>query len=95
MSLHLGLTDTSFLAYYKKLSGAHHFPRKRGCQKILVPVKPFADHCRRMARTCAWEIGEAVSIPFSRVGITPMACPVPEGAIATMLVCAEPGIVEV
>lgn len=66
-----------------------------GCPKVLVPAKHFTDHCKLMARACAWEIGETGSVPFSCMGITPMAFTLPEGTRTTMLVCAGPGIIEV
>lgn len=60
-----------------------------------MPVKPFADHYRLMARACAWEIGRAGSIPFSHMWTIPVAFPLPEGAIATVLVYSGPRIIEV
>lgn len=59
-----------------------------------MPVKPFADHCRLMASACAWEIG-GLTVFLSPVGITPMAFPLPEEAVATILVCTGPVIIEV
>jgi len=44
--------------------------------------------------TRAREIGETGPVPFSHMGVTPVAFPLPEGTIATMLLCAGTGIME-
>lgn len=60
-----------------------------------MPLKPFQDYFRLMAREYAGEIGGAGSTLISGMGIILLAFPVPIGVITTILVCTRPGTIEV